>query len=174
MHAATTNNYPTDLHRKLPVELREQIERDLRTRPPGRSTYRQVWEHYELEKKFGISEGVVEAYGLKIRNEARAAMVERIAAVAEMREAITGKDAKLDEPTAELLYGMLFEQLTTGDRDPGDIRKLASAINMISKANERRKLAATEAAITKAETVADPKERADRLREDIRAIYGLN
>jgi len=165
------NARTTSLHECLPVALRRQVERDLVEQPPGRESYRKVYEHYDLGQ-YGVSIKALERYGGYLRAMARNRWIGQIA------DAITGRD--LSDDVAGLVRARLFEALTIGETSMSDLLKAAMAESHLARTRiaveqweqaKHKAAEALEAASKAAET--DPVEAYRRLREDIAMIYGV-
>ncbi|HUT14042.1 MAG TPA: hypothetical protein VMY42_26375 [Thermoguttaceae bacterium] len=133
-----SNNMPSNLHKRLPLDLREQVEHALRFPSPGLSTYQEVYDHFELGKH-GVEHGTVERAGKKLRDEVKRAHRERLRALRELRDAIQG-EAEVSGATADLMYAELFEHMVGPERDPKKIFALSAAIKSIVSANIARQV----------------------------------
>jgi len=165
MGNARTNS----LHELLDVELRAKVERDLVEQPPGRATYRQVWEHHELGEQ-GISLRAVERYGGYLRT------LKRNQWISEVADSMVGQD--LAPNIAGLMRSRLFEALTCEETKLGDLLKAALSAKAITEAEiklrdlEERDRKMSEALARTAKT-QDPEKALHDLREDIQLIYGV-
>lgn len=121
-----SNARTTSLHRKLPVELRERIERDLIEQPPGRSTYEEVWKFYALDT-LDISIKAVERYGGYLR------ALHRNQWIREFGDVLVGED--LSPKIEGLIRTRLYEQLVSDEQaSPGSLLKLAVAEKSLREA----------------------------------------
>lgn len=170
MVKARTNS----LHERLPVEIRGQVESDLVDQPPGRETYEKVYEHYQLDVH-GISFSALARYGGYLRTLKRNEWIRQV-----------GNDlmAEMDlKPSIEgAIRARLYETLHSADQTSlGDLLKAALTEKSLREATIRtEEWEAKKAAALKALKASeggekdDPAKALDKLREDIKSIYGIN
>lgn len=167
-----SNARTTSLHERLSTEERKAVERDLIEQPPGRETYAKVFEYHGLADK-GVSIKAVERYGGYLRALARNQWIR------DFGDAVLGED--LSPRIQGLIRTRMFEALTTGDTKLGDLLKAALAEKSLRETTikqeewEAKKSAAAKAlAASETGGATDPAQALDRLREDIRNIYGIS
>lgn len=165
------NSRTNSLHERLPVEIRRQVEEDLVEQPPGRATYAQVFEHYQLDV-YGVSLKALERYGGYLRTLARNAWIR------EFGDVLVGED--LSPKIEGLIRSRLYEAVVSGDADIDDLRRAAMAEKHLRQTRIMTEMWAAKqeeaaAAIAKAETEGreDPAKALANLNEKIRTIYGI-
>ena len=168
-----SNARTNQLHDKLPVELRQAVERDLVEQPPGRATYEEVYSYYALVAH-GVSLKAVQRYGGYLRTLARNQRIR------EFGDVLLGED--LSPRVQSVIRSRLFEALTTGEElGLGDLLKASIAEKTLRESVikaeewEAKKAAAAKALAASVKGAEqDPAKALDRLQEDIRNIYGLS
>jgi hypothetical protein len=112
------NSRTTSLHERLPVELRKQVECDLVEQPPGRSTYAEVYEHYQLDVH-GVSLKALERYGGYLRSLKRNEWIRQVG-----NELLADTDLR---PNIEgMIRARMYEALASADETRlGDLLKAA-------------------------------------------------
>lgn len=173
------NARTNQLHDKLPVELRQAVERDLVEQPPGRATYDEVYKYHDLAAH-GVSLKAVQRYGGYLRT------IKRNQWIRDFGDVLVGED--LSERNEGLVRSRLFEVLTSGEEFKiGDLWKAAmaektlrdSVINVEAERRAQEQWEQKKAQAIKAleasekRAVDDPAKALDRLQEDIRHIYGI-
>lgn len=178
MARGRTNN----LHRKLPPDVREQVIRDLATKPPGRSSVREICAYYDLEAKYGVKHGTLEVYNTYLQ-----ALLEN-QKICELAWAI--QEGRPTRQITNLLKARFVEMGTREDLTIGEACKLASAVlaaESAEKAGVEKRVREEEWAAKKAEreralqAVAeaeaqarvDPVKAVENLTATVRMLYGI-
>ena len=157
------------LHQRVPLEVREAVQRDLVEQPPGRATYRQVYDHYEL-RKFGVSVKAVEHWGAYLRDLARSAEIHRLVVN------LHGKG--LNASIEDTLSTLIAQASAAGELSVDELRKLVGSLRELAQAKslrmelEERQRAMTQA-IDKAEKSEDPGKALADVIATAREVYGL-
>jgi len=161
----------TSLHSKLPVDVRSAVERDLVEQPPGRETYANVFEHYQLAD-YGVSIKALERQGGYLRKLARDRKIGRLA------DSIVGRDLGAD--IAGQIRARLYEVITSEDPSLGDLLKASITEANVTKAVQAQeewelKQQQLQRALTQTEKTAeqDPAAAYAEMVENVRAIYGI-
>ncbi len=168
----------TRLVRRVPADVRAEIDAVLARGPRERPPIDVVWREMALRQKFGVSRPMLRAYAQQLRAaHAQFACSEVVKALAVLMEMPAGQSADLQDRSEILLLGKIAQALNKSEEIPPDqLLKLADAL-----AKQR-----TAVVRTKAQTLAEQKvRRAARssaskegfneaeFQERIRRIYGI-
>lgn len=124
-----TRSRTNSLHQRVPVEVREAVQRDLVEQPPGRATYRQVYDHYEL-RKYGVSIKALEHWGAYLRDLARSKEIHGLV----LRLHGKGLDASIEQ----VLGGLIAQASAAGELSVDELRKLVGSLRELAQAKSLR------------------------------------
>jgi hypothetical protein len=171
----------TRLTRKVPWDVRQELDEILRRPPKQRPAIEQLWKDLKFKQRFGVSRDDFVAYARRVRAvQARAACCQAMRALAQLLVMPIEEAEQLHTAGQLLLLGRMCALLQEEELDPQLLLRLAKMMTRqrssevraeAQRLADRKFLKAARAAFgTKRSIWDDPKE----LRRRVRMIYGID
>lgn len=166
--------------RKVPEEIRKQIDASLTSKKAGRTSVKAVWEGLRLKERYGVSLPSLRRYAKQLESvRSHGACGQVIRTLSWLLGMPIRERRRLQEAGQLLLLGRLAEALQNSELEPEQLVKLADALSKQRTAAvraEAQRLAERKFKQMVREVLQGRKDRPElqtKLGEAVRQIYGI-